>query len=344
MKKTLFLAILLFLIDTGNCYSQKKREIAEGSDTKRALIISGGGTRGSWGAGFAKGLIESGKEYDIIGGASAGALIMSSVALEQFDELEEVFNKITNKDVYNVNPIRSNGKIKTFKSVWRAIRGHPSIGESKNLRKLIEKIFTETDYQEIRNQNKEIFCIVTNLNTSESVVKTNTLSRYTDLLDWIWASASVPVLMEPVSKEGHNWADGGLLDNVPIDEAIIERAKTIDIIALFQEEPDTWRYSDKLKDIAGRTSKIVLSSTFRNQIVIGKLMSELEEGTLLNIHYMSPEDSKFLSNLYSFDNRILSQGFKKGYEAFQNETMTKKSYIIGANSQFIENNDDKTSN
>lgn len=331
MKKTLLLLLTLFLISGINGYAQK-----ENLEGKRALIISGGGTRGSWGAGFAKGLRESGTKYDIVGGASAGALIMTSVALKQFDELETVFNTITNNDVYSVNPIRSNGKIKTLKSAWRTLMGHPSIGESKNLRLLIEDIFTEEDYNEIKKQDMEVFCIVTNLNTAESTIKSNLTSSYSDMLDWIWASASVPILMKPVSKDGFNWADGGLLDNVPIDEAIIEGSKIIDIIALFQEETDTWEYSDNLKDIAGRTSKIVLSATFKDKIIIGKLMSALEEGTVLNIHYMSPEDSKFLSNLYSFDNRVLSEGFKRGYNAFKNETMTTRSYRIGGNSEFIE--------
>lgn len=326
-----FLSILLLFTISHSCFSQTQKQVS----VKNALIISGGGTRASWGAGFAKGLAESGKEYEIIGGTSAGALIMSSVALNQFEELETLFNTITNDDVYNVNPIKSNGKIKTLKSFWRTIFGYSSIGESKNLRKLIEKIFTKKDYQELIELQKEIFCVVTNLNNSEASIKTNKNTTYTDLLDWIWASASVPVLMAPVEKDSQIWADGGLIDNVPIDEAIIEGSKHIDIIALFAEEPAKWEYSNKLHDIVGRTSKIVISSTFRDNIIIGQLMSQLEEGTVLNIHYMSREDADFLSNLYSFDNTFLSEGFQRGYEAFKNETRVKRYYIMGSNSQFV---------
>jgi NTE family protein len=137
LKLKIFLFFLINIIAMNPTYSQEK------NNTKRTLIISGGGTRGSWGAGFAKGLAESGKEYEIVGGTSAGALIMSSVILNQFEELETLFNTINNKDVYNVNPIRSNGEIRVFKSILRTLFGYPSIGESKNLRKLIEKVFTE---------------------------------------------------------------------------------------------------------------------------------------------------------------------------------------------------------
>ena len=73
MNPKIVVFLLINIMVMNFCYSQEK------NDTKRTLIISGGGARGSWGAGFAKGLVESGKEYECVGGTSAGALIMSSV-------------------------------------------------------------------------------------------------------------------------------------------------------------------------------------------------------------------------------------------------------------------------
>lgn len=311
-------------------YSQEK------DNTKRTLIISGGGTRGSWGAGFAKGLTESGKEYEIVGGTSAGALIMSSVILNQFEELETLFNTISNNDVYNVNPIRPNGEIRIFKSILRALFGHSSIGETKNLRKLIEEIFTEKDYENILQQQKMIFCITTNLNTSMMHLKSIDSSSYTDMLDWIWASASVPVLMKPVQKEGENWVDGGLMDNVPIDDAIIKGSKKIDVIALFPEVPITWKPSKELTAIAGRAFHILLNTSFRDNVLIGKLLSESIEGTELNIYYMPEKDANFLSNLYSFESETLSEGFSRGYMSYKNSTMIKKTYFMGDDAKFYE--------
>ena len=310
------------------CYSQEK------NDTKRTLIISGGGARGSWGAGFAKGLVESGKEYECVGGTSAGALIMSSVILNQFESLEMLFNTITNKDVYNVNPIRSNGKIRVFKSILRALFGYSSIGESKNLRKLIEKTFTEKDYKNILQQKKTLFCVTTNLNTSKKFIKSTNSSSYTDMLDWIWASASVPVLMKPVQKDGQSWADGGLTDNVPIEGALVNSSKIIDVIVLFPQEPTLWESSKKLTNIAGRTFNIILNTSSKDDIIIGELLAELAEGTELNIYYMPEEDANFLSNIFSFDNKFLSKGFSRGYKSYKNTTMLKRTYIMGNDAEF----------
>ena len=309
-----------------------------------ALVISGGGTRGSWAAGFAKALSESGKKYKIVGGTSAGALIMSSVILEQFDKLDSLFSTITNRDVYNVNPIRKNGDIRILKSFFRTLAGKASIGETKNLRKLIEEIFTLNDFRRIQELHKILFCITTNLNTSKTSLKSIQSSSYADFLDWIWASASVPVLSTPVIKEGQSWADGGLLNNVPIDGALFKGATTIDVIALFTEEPMPWETSKKVKKISGRTLEILINSTFRNNITIGKLLSEIKEGVMLNIYYMPEKDAKFLSNLYSFESEILSEGFRRGYNAFHSEKMKKKTFIMGENDTFKVYSDEQTNN
>jgi hypothetical protein len=78
-----FLA-LLFPLFSGD-YAWGQAAPKAGVETHRALIISGGGSRVSWGAGFAKALLASGKSYKMVGGSSAGALIISSVILNQFD-------------------------------------------------------------------------------------------------------------------------------------------------------------------------------------------------------------------------------------------------------------------
>ena len=331
MKKPLIIILIVILVPLNLCYSQDE------IDEKRTLIISGGGARVCWGAGFAKGLIESGHNYETVGGTSAGALIMSSVILNQFEELETLFNSITNESVYNVNPVRSNGGIRVFRSIFRTLFGKPSIGESKNLRKLIGEIFSKKDYESILNQNKTIFCVTTSLNTSKKSMKSIHSSTYIDMLDWIWASASVPVLMAPVKKDGQSWVDGGVIDNVPIDGAVIKGAKAIDVISLFPEEPNGWESSDALTDIAGRTLEILLNSSSKSDITEGILLSEIKEGTELNIYYMSEEDANFLSNLFSFESETLSEGYKKGYEAYKNTTMSKKTYIMGKNAKFLEN-------
>lgn len=327
MKTSFFLCLML--IGSASVFTQQKQT--------RALIISGGGPRASWASGFAKGLVESGNEYHIVGGTSAGSLITSSVILQQFDKLEQLFNRLNNNDIYSINPIRSNGDIKILKSAWRTLFGYTSIGETKNLRKLLSKIFTKEDYHKILEEKKEIFCVVTSLNSIKRVVKSIKKNSYNDMLDWIWASASVPILTAPVEKDGETWVDGGLTDNIPIDGALNKGADIIDVIILDTKEvmPIT-STPQNIPQILGRTINVLTTSVARLNLLAGQLMGELKEGTTMNIYYMPEKDAQLLSNLFTFETKLLSEGFKRGYEAYKNQSMSKKTFIMKNDKKFYE--------
>lgn len=325
-KKFFYLLICLICFAFSGFSQFKNRNM------NRALIISGGGSKVSWGAGFIKGLVEKEKlDYKIVGGTSAGALIMGQVALNGFEKLEKVFETMTNKDVYNVCPFRKNGRIRTFKSFGRLLFGHSSFGETKNLRKYIEQnLLTKQDYEKILRENKTIFCSTTDLNTSKAAIKSINTSSYEDMLDWIWASTSFHPIMEPVKKNNITWVDGGLTNDVPIDSSVIKKAKIIDVVILFSEKIPNWESSNKFSHILGRSFTTLIESNFRFSLSVGKLMADLEEGTQLNLYYMSEEDVAFFSNSFSFTNEILSEGFQRGYNAY--EKMIKKTFICGKDS------------
>ena len=61
----------------------------------RALVISGGGSKGAFGGGVAQYLIEElGHNYDLFIGTSTGSLLISHLALNKIDKIkEELKNK-----------------------------------------------------------------------------------------------------------------------------------------------------------------------------------------------------------------------------------------------------------
>ena len=329
-----FLSLLFPLFSGDYVWGQSAPKAAV--ETHRALIISGGGSRVSWGAGFAKALVASGKSYKTVGGSSAGALIMSSVILNQFDELEQLFDTITNKNVYNKNPINKRGRIKVLKTIWRTIWGKPAGGDTKNLRKTIEKTFTQQDYDEIQKRGHSIFCITTSLNTSKKQIISSVNTSYGQLLDWICASASVPVLTPPIRKEGQSWVNGGLLDNVPIGGALLSGANEIDVIVLFPKERDYWESQHKIPRISLRTLEIMLQSSYRGSIELGKLMAQMKKGGRLNLYYISKVDSEFVGNVFSFNHKNLAPAFQRGSVAFINNTATLRSYRVDDMGNFIQ--------
>ena len=57
----------------------------------RLLVISGGGSRGAWGAGFAKKLTQDFGVYKVGFGTSTGSLMLPLIITNHFDKLKEAY-------------------------------------------------------------------------------------------------------------------------------------------------------------------------------------------------------------------------------------------------------------
>ncbi|GAK94572.1 hypothetical protein JCM19298_145 [Nonlabens ulvanivorans] len=116
----------------------------------RALVISGGGSKGAFAGGVAQYLIEEKKlDYDIYIGTSTGSLLISHLALHKIEKIKEVYTNVNQKSIFSNCPFivkRSKYGVEEIKiNHWNVLRnflnGNKTFGESKNLRKLIKKDF-----------------------------------------------------------------------------------------------------------------------------------------------------------------------------------------------------------
>lgn len=76
---------------------------AESSESLDLLLLSGGGARGAWGAGFLAGWDDGPSdipEFDIVTGVSTGALQATHAFLGDFDRLYEIYTTTTEADIY----------------------------------------------------------------------------------------------------------------------------------------------------------------------------------------------------------------------------------------------------
>ncbi|MEY3040204.1 MAG: hypothetical protein RLZZ593_1346, partial [Bacteroidota bacterium] len=65
----------------------------------RALVISGGGSKGAFAGGVAQYLIqEQGRSYDLLVGTSTGSLLLPHLALGQIDKLHHIYTNIQQSD------------------------------------------------------------------------------------------------------------------------------------------------------------------------------------------------------------------------------------------------------
>src|ERR1700712_3390536 len=69
---------------------------------KRALVVSGGGSKGAFAVGVIKKLknLYPYLQFDIYVGTSAGSLVVTFASVEQYDLLEEVYTTVKTTDIF----------------------------------------------------------------------------------------------------------------------------------------------------------------------------------------------------------------------------------------------------
>ena len=209
----------------------------------RALVISGGGSKGAFAGGVAQYLTEVLKrDYDLFIGTSTGSLLMSHMALHKADKVKQVFTSVNQSSIFSSRPFlikkehgHENISINHFNVLKNFLKGRKTFGESYNLKKLLEKTFTREEFEELKAGPKEIIVTVSNISLNEVEYKSINDYEYEDFIEWIWISCNYTPFMSLVKKNGCEYADGGLGSMVPIEEAIKRGATEVDAIILQTE-------------------------------------------------------------------------------------------------------------
>lgn len=211
--------------------------------TKKAALISGGGSWGAFGGGT---LARLNQDYDTIVGVSTGSLIAPLAALKEWELLKAGYTSVNNYSIfdcawYKGMPMTKEGKIRKLPIIMTLLLGQKSICTSNALRKTIDKFFPEECFLELKKQNKEI--LVGTQNYSQQPSKIHYFSshneEYEDFKDWMWCSANFPFFTTLVKKSWNNqtgsfhvgnWSDGGITALIGIDQLMMKGYKEIDII------------------------------------------------------------------------------------------------------------------
>ena len=71
----------------------------------RALVISGGGSKGAFAGGVAQYLMEElHHNYDLFVGTSTGSLLISHLALDKVEKIKEVYTSVNQKSIFSSCP------------------------------------------------------------------------------------------------------------------------------------------------------------------------------------------------------------------------------------------------
>ncbi|MCF4101226.1 patatin-like phospholipase family protein [Gillisia sp. M10.2A] len=296
----------------------------------RALVISGGGSKGAFAGGVAQYLQEAqGNEYDLYLGTSTGSLLISHLALNKTQKIKEVYTSVNQHSIFSNRPFdikRKHGHdqitINHLKVLRNFLRGKKTFGESLHLKRLIKETITKEEFEELKAGPKDIVVTVSNLSLNEVEYKSIKDYNYEDFCEWIWISCNYTPFMSLVLKNGCEYADGGLGSMVPIEEAIKRGATEIDAIILQTEVTYFNRMPSKnVFSLITNLFSFMLDRIETQNIRIGKFAAANKD-VIINFYYTP---TVLTTNSLIFDKVKMEKWWESGYSfaKYKNEELNQ---------------------
>ncbi|SMO34725.1 NTE family protein [Saccharicrinis carchari] len=165
---------------------------------KIGIALSGGGARGIAHIGVLKALEEYKIEPAYVSGTSMGAIVgVLFAAGLKADEIATLF-----KD----EKIFKWFKVEWFKPGFLSLAG---------LKEILLKYIGHNKFDKLQ---RHFFVAVTNLNLGKGQI----IQKGDKLIDWVIASAGLPVVFAPVQLDGYMYVDGGVFHNLPAEALLGE--------------------------------------------------------------------------------------------------------------------------
>jgi hypothetical protein len=329
----------------------------------RALTLSGGGSRGAYGAGVLSGWTVHGDrpQFDVVTGISTGALMATHVFLgPEFDDDLLIYKNISNEDVFQE------------RSMLETLRG-TSVLDTAPLRETLLSIITEETLDLVAAEHRKgrrLFIGTTNLDANTFVIwdmgviaeseRPHRLKRYIDV---VLASASFPIAFPPVYldvgtgadayTEMH--ADGGIRETVfffdfdlikevrrAMETAGISESEFKQELYLLNNGPLASIGTKTYKPVAGEIGAIAGAS-------IDSLLTKVTQGSIYRLWVLAmvhaadfhlsfvPPDFELTSGPLTFDPVEQAVLFERGYQQALDGTAWATQYAPTSTEELIQN-------
>ncbi len=247
---------------------------------KRALVISGGGSKGAFAVGVVKQLQQLYPTlfFDIYVGTSTGSLIVPLAAIDEIALLEQIYS--TQSEGTIVRKLQIGTRLNT-----------DSIFDANPLWELINREFTDARYDELVASGKKMYINTTCLQTEDIVVFTNDPAAVSNgnyvvrkvvnadhFRRAVMASACQPVFMPTIQvnknlpgnpEKDFQYVDGGVREYAGIEMAINAGATEIFTILLSSGKNETEnRQYGNLVSLLERTLDIFTTDVGKNDLII----------------------------------------------------------------------------
>lgn len=300
----------------------------------RALVISGGGSKGAFAGGVAQYLMqELNHNYDLFLGTSTGSLLISHLALQNIQKIKDVYTSVNQDSIFSNCPFviqNKHGVANIGINHWNVLknfyRGSRTFGESLNLLELIKNTLTPEEFEILKSGPKDIVVTVSNLSLNTVEYKSIKDFGYEDFCEWIWISCNYTPFMSLVRKEGCEYADGGLGSMVPIEEALMRGATEVDAIILHTEITHFNRMPSKNAfSLLTSMFAFMLDRIERQNIRIGKFVANNNDA-IINFYYTP---TVLTTNSLIFDKEKMTSWWEKGYDFAKSKNVELSTFEPG---------------
>jgi NTE family protein len=181
-----------------------------------AFVLSGGGVLGAAQVGQLQALIEAGIIPDVVVATSVGALNGAAIAADPTPEgaarLAEVWRQLKTEDIFPGS---------RFARAWNMVSRGDHIHPNTGIRRLVEQLPAAT----FEDTPVPVWISATNLRSGEEE-----WFSQGSLMRAILASTALPGIFPPVAIDGELYIDGGVVNNVPISQAVSLGAKRVYVL------------------------------------------------------------------------------------------------------------------
>lgn len=241
---------------------------------KRWIVFSGGNGRGAYQAGVLEALFNKGYKFDAAAGISVGAINAAAVALGVIPDLLSLWKTVEEKQFIKRGGI---GRF-AFKLIAGRLgfRKPTGLHDTRGLRALLEDLFGGLSLE------KELY--LGRVDIRGAIYEDQVNDK--NLVDAVWRSTLIPVVMRADKTKNEVWIDGGVHNVTPL-KRVVESATDGDEVWIISTLPQN-----------------------RNPSAINKRAKKIDAIDILEAVTSYLVDRQFVLDMRSFIDRNKIPGYK----------------------------------
>lgn len=269
----------------------------------RAIVLSGGGSKGAYEMGVWAALRKLNIKYDIVTGTSVGALNAAVMTQQTFYKGLLFWHNLNSKMIFN-QEIKEDYNTKEGKKNILKIYAKGVLNGGMDVKGLDATLRKVIDPKKFFRSKINMGIITFNVKTLKPKVVTKKDLNESNLCDYLLASASCFPAFKMKEIDNENYIDGGIYDNLPINLAASLGAT--EVIAVDLKEVG---FKQKVKDQNLKITYISPRNDIGSFLIFEKNMAR--RAMKLGYNDTLKTMNKLDGNIYTFHLNDLNKNFNK---------------------------------